>query len=210
MKQKGSCPVCQALVIAFTNAMQAAYDNIFSDMDLSSHATPKATWKRCLGHCVYCGEETDWNSRGKTKLKNSPELDHWIPISLGGPPTIWNMLLACKSCNSLKGNALWPYPLVLLKEVPELISRTNAARELAVNVWGEIASTNTNEWTYCEIMSCISKRWPDISIIFGSNFSTLQRYMNTWQSGQCTSMPDKEISRMLSILERETEKELYG
>lgn len=42
--------------------------------------------------CAYCGK--------KTKL----EMDHVVPISLGGPTTKENILPACRSCNSSKNN----------------------------------------------------------------------------------------------------------
>ncbi len=210
MKHKGSCLACQSLVIAFTNALQTSYDKLFSHLNVSSRATPKAVWKKHLGHCVYCGQETDWKLRGGKKLKNAPEIDHWIPISLGGPPTTWNMLLACKSCNSSKGDKLWPYPPALLKRSPELTSCTKAAKELADTVWGGIVSTNKGVLSYCETMSYISKRWSDSSTLFGSKFPKLSRYINTWQSNQCASMSASETECMASILERETERELYG
>lgn len=42
--------------------------------------------------CAYCG--------ASAKLTQ----DHVIPVSLGGPYTIWNIVPACLSCNSKKGN----------------------------------------------------------------------------------------------------------
>ena len=210
MKQIGSCPICQSLVIGFTNAMQTEFDDIFSALGLSSRATPKATWKRYMGHCVYCGQETDWNLRGCSNVKNSPEIDHWIPISLGGPPSVWNMLLACKSCNSSKGDTLWPYPPALLDNVPGLEKCTIAAKELATLAWGDIVSTDTKGWIYCEVMNYISKRWQAGALTFGSRFPKLSGYMNDWQPNHCRSISHKEASRLVVVLERETERELYG
>lgn len=210
MKQVGSCTACQSLVIGFTNAMQTVFDDVFNDLGLSSRATPEATWKRYMGHCVYCGQDTDWNLRGHSKAKNSPEIDHWIPISLGGPPTVWNMLLACKSCNSSKGDTLWPYPPALLDNFPGLEKYTIAAQELATIVWGDIVSTGTKGWTYCEVMNSISKRWQAGTLTFGSRFPKLSGYMNEWQPNHYKSISQKETSRLVGVLERETERELYG
>ena len=66
------------------------------------HATPKelipsnqalADWKELYGQsCCYCG------TTGKLSL------EHIIPISRGGLHTLSNILWACKSCNSSKGN----------------------------------------------------------------------------------------------------------
>ena len=66
------------------------------------HATPKelipsnqalADWKKLYGQsCCYCG------TTGKLSL------EHIIPISRGGLHTLSNILWACRSCNSSKGN----------------------------------------------------------------------------------------------------------
>jgi hypothetical protein len=42
--------------------------------------------------CVYCGAEADLS------------WDHLIPVSKGGPNIISNQVVACRSCNSSKGN----------------------------------------------------------------------------------------------------------
>lgn len=197
-------------MIGFANAMQTVFDDVFSDIGLSMRATPKATWKRYMGHCVYCGQETDWYLRGHSNAKNAPEIDHWIPISLGGPPTVWNMLLACKSCNSSKGDKLWPYPQTLLNNAPELKKCTTAATELAALAWGDIAATDTKDWTYCEVINYVSKRWQTGTLTFGSRFPRFTGYMNEWQPNKCKNISQKETDRLVVTLERETERELYG
>ena len=56
-------------------------------------------WRRLLerwGHrCAYCGSRS-----GRLSM------DHVIPLSRGGRHTIGNLLPACRSCNSSKGDSL--------------------------------------------------------------------------------------------------------
>jgi 5-methylcytosine-specific restriction endonuclease McrA len=46
-------------------------------------------------NCSYCGIPTEEYNRTR---------DHVIPLSMGGTNTLDNLVLACKSCNGLKGN----------------------------------------------------------------------------------------------------------
>jgi hypothetical protein len=44
-------------------------------------------------HCIYCG--------------GSPQVvDHVVPVILGGPNYLDNLVLSCRSCNALKSGAL--------------------------------------------------------------------------------------------------------
>lgn len=52
--------------------------------------------------CQICGKMTPKNKKGKN-LSNSPELDHIMPISLGGSHSYKNVQCACRSCNLKKG-----------------------------------------------------------------------------------------------------------
>lgn len=47
--------------------------------------------------CWWCGART-----GKL------EIDHLVPISLGGDHSLENIVASCKTCNSRKCNAVWP------------------------------------------------------------------------------------------------------
>jgi hypothetical protein len=46
------------------------------------------------GVCVYCGEEAFLN------------IDHVIPVAIGGSNDIDNLVACCESCNQVKGDAL--------------------------------------------------------------------------------------------------------
>lgn len=47
--------------------------------------------------CQYCGTTT-----GRTFI-----IEHVIPAALGGPALPYNLVIACGSCNSYKGRAVW-------------------------------------------------------------------------------------------------------
>lgn len=52
--------------------------------------------------CAICGKQTPRARRG-TNYSNAPELDHIIPLGLGGSHTYDNVQCACRSCNGKKG-----------------------------------------------------------------------------------------------------------
>lgn len=56
----------------------------------------KALLVKTNHQCVYCGYEFEANQ------KRVRQLDHFIPLSLGGFDTITNLVPACISCNSAK------------------------------------------------------------------------------------------------------------
>ena len=67
--------------------------------------------------CQVCGVKTPQRLRGKFQ-DNAPELDHRIPMAMGGAHSYENVQCACRKCNILKsGNAirgqlsLFPVPL---------------------------------------------------------------------------------------------------
>lgn len=65
-------------------------------------------WKQVLEFynytCAYCGKS----------IPDCYTLDHVIPISKGGPHAIDNVVPACLSCNSGKGNRKPPKPVTVL------------------------------------------------------------------------------------------------
>lgn len=62
-----------------------------SDLTADQWATIKARYQQ---RCVYCAKKTDLT------------MDHIIPLSKGGQHTMENILPACRSCNSRKGNRI--------------------------------------------------------------------------------------------------------
>ena len=63
----------------------------YTDKDLSH------LLKEFNNSCAYCGKEFDF-SISKRRLS----WDHFVPISKNGDDALWNLLPACKSCNSSK------------------------------------------------------------------------------------------------------------
>lgn len=66
---------------------------------------PLVVFHRDKWTCQLCGCSTPPEIRGTLK-DNAPELDHIIPLSLGGPHIESNVQCACRVCNMLKGNKL--------------------------------------------------------------------------------------------------------
>lgn len=63
---------------------------------------PIAILNRDNWHCKLCGRSTPRKYRGTTK-DNAPEIDHIIPLALGGSHTFINLQCLCRKCNQLKG-----------------------------------------------------------------------------------------------------------
>ena len=218
MPKKPHCPVCTALLFAYINALQEPFNELFVELGLSGRATPNATWKRYGGHCVYCGQEADWALRTRSRDPNkqavrnlnvghSPQIDHWIPISRGGPPTVWNMLLSCRQCNISKSNSLQPYPPALLSDNENLARTTTAALKLAKDAWGELLLADDKAITTCGMVNYLSARWQDGKFTFGGRFSKLSEWLDQWTPSHCKTVTVGESNRMITTLELETERE---
>ena len=63
---------------------------------------PLKVFERDAWKCCLCGRKTDKNKRGGYHPR-SPELDHILPLSLGGEQTYQNTQCACRECNRKKG-----------------------------------------------------------------------------------------------------------
>jgi hypothetical protein len=55
--------------------------------------------------CYLCWTVTDWRKRG-THEANAPELDHIVPLSIGGSHTADNVACSCRSCNNRKSDSV--------------------------------------------------------------------------------------------------------
>jgi 5-methylcytosine-specific restriction endonuclease McrA len=63
---------------------------------------PIAVCERDGWRCQLCGVSTPRRLRG-THVDNAPEMDHIIPLALGGSHTYANVQCSCRRCNSIKG-----------------------------------------------------------------------------------------------------------
>lgn len=63
---------------------------------------PIKVFERDAWRCQMCGVKTPKKLRGSFK-PNAPELDHRIPMALGGPHTWGNVQCSCRRCNMEKG-----------------------------------------------------------------------------------------------------------
>jgi hypothetical protein len=55
--------------------------------------------------CQICGIKTPKELRG-TIEDNAPEVDHIIPLAVGGPHVAYNLQCACRKCNYTKGDSV--------------------------------------------------------------------------------------------------------
>lgn len=63
---------------------------------------PTEVFVRDAWRCRMCGVGTPKRLRGKNEAR-SPELDHIVPLALGGPHTWDNLQCLCRQCNLRKG-----------------------------------------------------------------------------------------------------------
>ena len=64
---------------------------------------PVEVFKRDNWQCQICGKFTPEKNRG-TRYPNAPELDHRVPMSIGGGHLYSNVQCACRRCNMAKSN----------------------------------------------------------------------------------------------------------
>lgn len=83
----------------------------------------QAVLQKTNGHCAYCGIEL-----GSTEF----QVDHVVPLRLGGKDEMENMLPICRSCNHYKrGNSLEGWRR-MLEQTPEVLRRDNYTYRQAV------------------------------------------------------------------------------
>ena len=76
-----------------------------SDLGWHQNVNPIKVFDRDKWKCCICGKPTPKKLRG-TREDNAPELDHIIPLSMGGMHTYTNTQCLCRSCNNKKSNKL--------------------------------------------------------------------------------------------------------
>ena len=67
------------------------------------YTNPNKVFIRDGWACQICGKVTPKARRG-SRYSNAPEIDHRIPISMGGPHLYSNIQCACRACNGKKSN----------------------------------------------------------------------------------------------------------
>jgi len=72
--------------------------------------------------CRLCGQKTPKKLRGTIDDK-APELDHIVPLSLGGPHTSTNVQTLCRKCNQLKGATICGQPSFDLGMAPSKVQK---------------------------------------------------------------------------------------
>lgn len=83
----------------------------------------QAVLQKTNRRCAYCGIELD---------SNRFQVDHVVPLRLGGKDEMENMLPACRSCNHYKrGNSLEGWRR-MLEQTPEVLRRDSYTYRQAV------------------------------------------------------------------------------
>lgn len=66
--------------------------------------------------CSCCGVSTPQALMGSND-PTAPELDHWVPVSFGGPDVEWNAHTLCRTCNAIKRDILIAVPTGFLRRL---------------------------------------------------------------------------------------------
>lgn len=81
-------------------------------------------YEKYNGHCAYCGKELD--------IKDM-QVDHMIPLRLGGADDMTNYMPACRQCNHYKrGNSLEGFR-TMIEEIPKKLERDNYIYRVGCN-----------------------------------------------------------------------------
>ena len=76
------------------------------------------------GHCAYCGKEIE--------IKDM-QVDHMIPLRLGGADEMSNYMPACRQCNHYKrGNSLEGFRK-MIGRIPEKLERDSYIYRVGIN-----------------------------------------------------------------------------
>jgi len=65
----------------------------------------KSVYREHKFNCVYCGININQNTPDGKKVVMT--IDHKVPLNLGGTDEYSNLVLACRTCNSIKKDQIW-------------------------------------------------------------------------------------------------------
>jgi 5-methylcytosine-specific restriction endonuclease McrA len=76
---------------------------------IAATKSEKIDWRSVFstysGKCALCRRSTPKSKRGTT-ARNAPEIDHIVPIAVGGSDTYDNVQLLCRECNQKKAKSI--------------------------------------------------------------------------------------------------------
>ena len=75
------------------------------------------------GHCRYCGKKLSWVNYGTPNGRGAWEVDHSVPVALGGTHYLSNLWPSCIECNREKGTMTGPQYMRLFQEPRRLSSQ---------------------------------------------------------------------------------------
>ena len=105
-----------------------------------SKAEREKIYKKTNGKCAYCGCTLPYEKM---------QIDHVIPLNLGGSDTEENMLAACRSCNHRKGTLTVDKFRHSIEQAPQVLLRDSVTYRNACR-FGVIAPTGRKVIFYFE------------------------------------------------------------
>lgn len=105
-----------------------------------SKAERRQVYEKYDGHCAYCGKKIKYNDM---------QVDHKIPLRLGGADDMSNYMPACRSCNHYKrGNSLEGFRK-LVEDIPKKLERDSYIYRVGLD-YGLVEPHKTNVVFYFE------------------------------------------------------------
>ncbi len=74
------------------------------------------------GYCRYCGKRIYWKNYGRPGERGAWEIDHSVPMAIGGTDNLRNLWPACIECNRDKGTTTGPQYLRLFEQPDDVLS----------------------------------------------------------------------------------------
>lgn len=109
--------------MTFTEAPRAWHDATYRGKrtQISNRPHKRALLAKKYGRrCAFCGDSFN-------KKLSKATLDHVIPHEIVQHSSIWNLVLACESCNNHKGNGIPDFMMPLLSALVYRLATLNAA-----------------------------------------------------------------------------------